>query len=363
MTRKIKTYFFIWFILMNIVLYSQNKNAFIEMNSFYGIAIEHDKSLDTAIQGNPFGFMVSYNVISNQKTEFTQLYNYPDFGFSALYENTNSSILGQMYGLYSHYNFYLNNRNSKHKLSLRVAFGLAYITKPFHALDNPYNFALATKFAGSAYVKCNYQHFFYKKKIGFQTGVSLIHFSNAGYKNPNLGLNTLAFNLGINYNFNPTENSFKAPKKNEKVAQKIRYNFIFRTGINESKNINSGQFPFYVATFKMDKKINSKSTLTTGIDYFDSKFLKNYLDEDNPQPNITNTKRIGIFVGHDLKIHKINAITQLGYHVYYPKKYVSRLYERVGFNHFFNQHLFTELTLKINLFRAEMLEFGIGYRL
>jgi hypothetical protein len=113
----------------------------------------------------------------------------------------------------------------------------------------------------------------------------------------------------------------------------------------------------------MDKKINYKSTISTGIDFFDSKFLKNYIDEDTPQPQITNTKRIGIFVGHDLKVNKINAITQIGYHIYYPKKYVSRVYERVGFNHFFNKHIFTELTLKINLFRAEMLEFGLGYQL
>ncbi len=363
MTKQLK-YLFLTLVILNCnLIFSQKSKNFLEFNSFYGIAIEHDKSLHTAIQGNPFGFIISYNIKNTKEKEFLKYYNYPDFGFSALYENTNSSILGEMYGAYTHYNFYLNNRNIKNRLSLRIAFGLAYITKPYNANSNPYNFALASKIAGSAYVKFNYQRFFWQKKIGLQTGISLIHFSNAGMKNPNLGLNTFAVNLGINYNFDSEEFHFGKTEKNPKITSKLHYDFIFRTGKNESKNIGSGSYPFYVATFKINKKINYKSTLTTGIDYFDSKFLKNYIDEDTPQPQITNTKRIGFFVGHDLNIHKINAITQIGYHVYYPKKYVSRLYERVGFNHFINKHIFAELTLKINLFRAEMLEFGLGYRL
>jgi len=363
MKKQLKYLLLTLFLLKQITGFSQKHTSFLEFNSFYGIAIEHDKSLKTAIQGNPFGFMLSYNLKNTKEKEFLKYYNYPDFGFSGLYENTNSTILGEMFGAYTHYNFYLNDRNDKNKLSLRIAFGLAYITKPYHAISNPYNFALASKIAGSAYVKLNYQRFFYCNKIGFQSGIALIHFSNAGMKNPNLGLNTVAFNFGLNYNLEETEYHFGKPKKNFKITSKLHYNFIFRTGKNESKNIDSGSFPFYVVSFKINKKINYKSTLTTGIDYFDSAFLKNYIDQDTPQPEITNTKRIGIFVGHDLKIHKINAITQIGYHIYYPKKYVSRLYERAGFNYFINKHIFAELTLKINLFRAEMLEFGLGYRL
>jgi hypothetical protein len=363
--KKIIIHIVIWFVLLlnNTISAQQKSNSFIELNPFYGIVIEHDKSLKTAIQGNPFGLIVSYNIKNTKEKEFLKYYNYPDFGFSVLYENTNSDILGEIFGAYTHYNFYLNNRNAKNKLSLRIAFGLAHITKPYNSISNPYNFALASKYAGTAFLKLNYQRFFLKNRLGFQTGMVLTHFSNAGIKNPNLGLNTLGFNFGLNYNFNNNEFIFDETLKNNKVNKKLKYNLIFRTGKNESKNIGSGNFSFYVLSFKIDKKINYKSTLTTGIDFFESEFLKDYIDQDEPQPQITNTKRIGIFVGHDLKINKINAITQIGYHAYYPKKYVSRVYERVGFNYFLNQHFFTELTLKINLFRAEMLEFGLGYRL
>ncbi len=343
--------------------FAQSKPSFLETNVFYGIALEHDKSLKTAIQGNPYGIMLSYNVQNTKKKEWLSYYNYPDYGFSALYENTNSTILGEMYGVYGHYNFYLINRNAKNKLLFRFALGLAYITNPYHEIKNPYNFALASKFAGSAYFNLNYHGSFLKNKIKINSGISIIHFSNAGIKNPNLGLNTFAINMGIHYDLKSEENPFPKKVKPPKTKQKIGYNFILRSGINESKNIGSGKYPFYVATFMLDKKMSSISNITTGLDYFDSKFLKKYIDDDEPQPEITNTKRIGMFFGHALQLNKLAVVSQVGYHVYYPKKYVSRVYERFGLNYKVSKHFSAELTLKLNLFRAEMLEFGVGYRL
>ena len=57
-----------------------------------------------------------------------------------------------------------------------------------------------------------------------------------------------------------------------------------------------------------------------------------------------------------------SIITEIGAHVYYPYDYVSQVYERFGFRKRFGEHFLADLTLKINLFRAEGLEFGIGYQ-
>ena len=50
----------------------------IQADLFYGILIEHDKSLDNAIQGNPYGFLVSWNQINdkNMGILFIELLNY-----------------------------------------------------------------------------------------------------------------------------------------------------------------------------------------------------------------------------------------------------------------------------------------------
>ncbi|MEE9348444.1 MAG: acyloxyacyl hydrolase [Flavobacteriaceae bacterium] len=349
--------------------YAQQK-SYLDIESFYGIVIEHDKSLKTAIQGNPYGLIMGYNIKKNTASkDWLSYYNYPDIGFSALYQNTNSTILGEMYGVYSHYNFYLNDRNALNKLQLRVALGLGYITNPYDELTNPNNFTLSSKLSGSSYLKLNYHRDFYKGKIGIQAGVSLIHFSNAAFKNPNLGINTIAATIGVNYNLHEEKLTYPIPRKVILEENPLRYSLVFRAGFNESKIPNSGQFPFYVFTFLSEKKLNYKSTINIGADYFKSGFLNNYLQDvkeletGNPDSSHYKTDRIGIFVGHDWHINKLDLITQIGYTVYEPNRYVSSIYERIGIKHRFNDHLYSTLTLKLNLFRAEGLEFGIGYRL
>lgn len=362
------------FYLLIFITFSINaqtkKHHYFDFDTFYGHALEHDKSLSTAIQGNPLGFIAGYSIKNTSNKEWAKYYNYPDFGFSALYQNTNSDILGDMYGLYTHYNFYLNNRNSINKFQLRIAFGLGYITKPYNEITNPFNFSLSTKFAGTAYFKLNYHRDFFKGNMGFQTGLTLLHFSNASVEKPNLGLNTIALNFGLNYNLNNENFLFNKKERTPRYGnkEKIKYSLIVRYGINEGKIIDSGQYPFYVGTFQLEKKINFKSTLTTGVDYFKADFLNNYLqlrkELETGVPDSTNykTDRVGVFVGHELYIHNFSMVSQIGVKVYYPNKYVSRVYERFGFKTQLTKNIFTELTLKLNIFRAEGVELGVGYR-
>ena len=44
------------------------------------------------------------------------------------------------------------------------------------------------------------------------------------------------------------------------------YDFVFRSGINESDVVGSGQFPFYVVSAYADKRFNQKSALQLGAD-------------------------------------------------------------------------------------------------
>ena len=66
-----------------------------------------DKKLKDAIDGNSFGVLLSYNAINTKNTTFNKLYNYPERGFSFLYQNFNSDVLGEVFGGYRHYNYNL----------------------------------------------------------------------------------------------------------------------------------------------------------------------------------------------------------------------------------------------------------------
>jgi hypothetical protein len=358
---------YILFLLLSISISAQNSSFFksVESDFFIGKNIEHDKSLHNAIQGNSYGLLFLFNNYNNKKTEFNKLYNDPEKGFSLLYLNYNSTILGEAIGAYRHYTY---NLNPKHKnLKLTTGFGLGYANKPYNVISNNQNFALGSHLLVTAFLKLNYFQYFLNKNIAFSSGISLVHFSNIAFKNPNLGINTVSLHVGIKYqNSTTVEKPLEEYLLTSEKPSKWNYNIMVRTGYNESLVIDSGLFPFYTFTFYGSKYLNSYSTITLGTDYFNSKFLKEYIKSEaiskGKSYNPNDYSRVGIFIGHELTQNHFAIISQIGYYIYYPFPYVSRIYERFGFKYKLRKHLFSEVTLKANLFRAEGLEIGLGYK-
>jgi hypothetical protein len=354
---------YIIFLIYSISITAQNSSIFksIEGDFFIGKNIEHDKSLHQAIEGNSYGFMVLLNTKNIEKTRFNNLYNYPDKGFSLLYLNYNSSILGETIGGYRHYSY-----SFKNKLKLTTGFGLGYSNKPYDEITNPQNFALGSHLLVTAFLKLNYFNYFLNKNLTVSSGISLVHFSNIAFKNPNLGINTVSLHFGVKYQNSTYKKPIPESLSDLKIANKWHYNILVRAGYNESLIVNSGLFPFYTFTFYGSKFLNNYSTITVGTEYFNSKFLKEYIKNEaitsGENYNANDYSRVGFFVGHELTQNHFAFITQIGYYAYYPFPYVSRIYERFGFKYKISKHLFSEVTLKANLFRAEGLEIGLGYK-
>lgn len=334
----------------------------LQTDFFYGLLIEHDTSLDEAIQGNPYGFSISYNKVNSENSKFNELYHFPERGYTFLYENFNSNILGEAFAGYRHYTYNLNP-SRKSNLKLTTAFGFAYTTNPYDPIDNNTNYALGSNFLLSALFKLQYLQFFKNNNLSINSGISITHFSNVSFKNPNLGINTIALNIGAKYRLKPIEivkidTIFTQDKT-------LNYHLTLRGGYNESKIVDSGLFPFFTTTFNLTKTINNYSTLTTGADYFYAEFLKSYSSyiNETQQKNYpeNNANRFGIFVGHHLTQNHFAFVTQVGFYVYRPVPYESWVYERIGFQYKLGNHFLAEITLKANLFRAEALEFGLGY--
>lgn len=356
--------------LITIPVFSQNESSNvsdnIQVDFFYGKLIEHDKKLKPAIQGNPYGFLISWNYKNTNSTEFNTTYNYPERGYSFLYENFNSTVLGEVYGGYRHYTYNLIP-NKDDKLKLTTAFGIGYATKKYDENTNNQNQAIGSNLLASAYLKLQYFKFLNKNRLNINSSLSLIHFSNIGFKNPNLGINTVALNVGVKYNIDNQDLVIEENKilKNT-IDSKIAYNIVLRGGFNESLIIDSGLFPFYTISFYASKELNNYSTITGGVDFFDSKFLKNHIkyinENEGGNYNENDYYRAGIFIGHELTQYKFAFVSQIGYTFYSQYSYVSDIYERFGLKYKLSEHLFSEITMKVNLFRAESLEFGLGYK-
>ncbi|MGB5236375.1 MAG: acyloxyacyl hydrolase [Flavobacteriaceae bacterium] len=343
----------------------ETKKYSVEASAYYGSVLRHNSDVTHLITDHPSGFILGLNRKRFGYNDWEQVYGYPDTGLTFVYQDMKNPALGHNFSLYAHYNFYFFKRN----LQFRIGQGLAYTTNPYDKNENFRNNAYGSSIMSSTFLMLNYHKERIVKRLGIKAGLSVIHYSNANVKAPNTSTNTLAFHAGIVYNLDDEENTEFIRNELPKITEPIRYNLAFRSGVNESDVVNSGQFPFYIFSFYADKRIGRASAFQLGTDVFFSNFLKElirYQSISFPELAVaadTDFKRIGLFFGHELFISRLSIITQLGYYVYYPFDFEGRTYIRVGLKHYFGKKWFGAISLKSHAAAAEAVEFGIGIRL
>jgi len=361
-------YTFLVAFLCFVSVYSQEevKPYSFDLNYTYGTILEHNKDISHLITGHPTGFILSYNRRTYGFNDWEARYNYPDYGFSFVSQDQKNPFLGENYGLYGHFNFYALNRH----LMVRIAQGVAFTTKPFDIDDNFRNNAYGSTLLSSTYIMVNYTQPNIIDRIGLQTGITLVHYSNANVRAPNASTNSFTFNLGLNYQLDDEEFPEYIPNVKSRYTEPIKWNFVVRSGANESDYIGLGRKAFLVLSSFLDKRITHKSSLQVGADFFLSPFLKDQIEYESiafaNQYGTTGDedwKRAGVFVGHELHFNKNSFVTQFGYYAYYDYDFEGRVYFRGGLKRRFTKNIFGAITLKSHGAKAEAVEFGIGVRL
>jgi len=356
------------FLLMTTVCLSQESKELrkytLDASQFYGSVLLHNPDISHLITNHPGGVILSYNRKTYGDEEWQELYNYPDVGYSFIYQDMNNETLGKNYSLYAHYNFYFFKRN----MQLRVGQGIAYTANPYDKETNFRNNAYGSDFLSSTYLMFNYHKENLIKGLGVTAGISLIHYSNANFRAPNTSTNTMALNLGLVYDLDGGRELEYVHREKKKLSEPVKYNLVLRTGINESDVIDMGQYGFVVASAYADKRLGRKSAIQIGTDVFFSNFLKELIRYQSiafPENDVSaddDFKRVGVFVGHELFINRMSIISQLGYYVYYPFDFEGRMYNRMGLKRYFGEKAFGTITLKSHGAKAEAVEFGIGIR-
>lgn len=359
------TYFFFCLIFWS---HAQEQKSFsyIDLNFYSGNIARHNDNITHLIQEHPNGLILGWNKRVSGEEAWHQRYNYPEFGVSFSAQNFNNKTLGNGYGLHAHYNFYFLKR----RLMLRVAQGVSYVTNPYDKYENPKNIAFGSHILSGTYLMLNYTRPQLFGPVGIQAGITLLHLSNASIKAPNTSINTVALNFGLTTALEEIAHTEKdSPKAPIEIDSRIRYGFVFKTGINQSDVVGSPQFPFYIFSLFAEKQLNDKNLVLLGAEYFNSKFLKEYIYYqsvaflENQISNDLDYKRVGIYLGHELLFGRFSLQTQLGYYVYAPFDYEGNVYNRIGMKHYITDRWFVGVTLKSHAAKAEALEFGIGFRL
>ena len=361
-------YFFL--LLFSVLASAQEKpigSYTVEADYFYGNILPHRKSIYHLITTHPEGMMLSFNRKTFGDKPWQAAYNYPDYGLSFQYQDMKNQSLGEMYGVYAHYNFYFLERY----LMLRIGQGIAYNTNPYDRDTNFRNYAYGASIMPTTYFMLNFVKEDIWHGVGLKAGLIFIHHSNASMKAPNTSTNTFAVNVGVSYAFDRYEKNQYIPRVFDSIRfkQPVKVTIAFRGGVNESDLIGSGQYPYYAASVYADKRWTRKSAFQLGADVFWAKYLEEQIKfksvsypEENLDPD-TDYRKVGMFIGHELFINKFSLETQAGWYVYAPYKSTGSHYQRVGMKYYFSEKIFGGMGLKTHGAKAEVLEFAIGVRM
>lgn len=352
---------------MSLLFAQNNKPQYTaEINYFYGSIMPHSPGILHLIKAHPEGVMLSVSQKTFGEKEWESRLNYPDFGVSLHYQNNKNDEIGDLYGLFGHYSFYFLNRS----LQFRLGQGIAWNTNPYHKEKNNRNFAFSTHLMPSSFFMLNYQKENIWEGLGLKAGVFLIHHSNGTIKSPNTSINTVSANLGVIYTFDHQNKRTYFPKKQDSIAysEPLHLNVFFRSGVQESRTIGTGQYPFYVFSVYADKKISHSSGFQAGLDVFLSLMLKHeiaMLAVTFPELNIrpdTDYKRIGAFLGYEFTLDRLSAEAQMGYYIYDDYKSFDSVYQRLAIKYRIYKNFYFGTGLKTHYSKAEAMEFSVGAR-
>ena len=369
MRNLFNLFFFLFVAHVTVGQQNEVKPFSIEADYFYGSILEHNQDISHLITDFPNGLWLSYNRKTYGWNEWEGRYNFPDWGFTFSYQDLKNTYLGENYGLYGHFNWYFLNRY----LRVTVGQGVAYASNPYHPDDNYENSAYGSRFLSSTFIKAGFVKENIIDGLGIQLNLGVLHYSNANLKAPNNSTNTLFASAGLSYQFDAPNFPVRIPVgswRSSNYAERIHYNAVFRTGVNEAGVNGLGQFPFYTFSFFADKRINYKSTFQAGVDVYFSYFLLNlirYREIAYPGDGLTGDedfRRVGVFIGHELRFNKVAFVSQLGRYIYWPYEFENITYNRLGLKRYmFNEKVFVAVTVKAHWAKAEAVEFGLGVRL
>lgn len=174
-----------------------HNNIMVEVRGHYGFFYHHHFEMERFNAHFP-AFEASVYQSTFGRNEWQILYNYPYIGCTFYHSNLGKfPELGKVYALYPFINYPLL-RGETSQFTLKLGAGVAYLTRCFDHLENPYNFSIGSHINAAVNISFEYRQEI-TPRLSSVASIGLTHFSNGATKSPNYGLNTFSAALGATY--------------------------------------------------------------------------------------------------------------------------------------------------------------------
>jgi hypothetical protein len=329
----------------------------------YGFIIPHHSSLVYLIEDHAKAWDVNVSYFTKGDKLWQQYYRIPELGLGFYHANLgNPEYLGKANALYGFIRIPIVYKNVFH-FNYSLGGGIAFLNNPFNVETNIYDIAIGSK--ANAFIDLGLSlEIKIVKSLLFTTGLQFTHYSNGAWKVPNLGLNIPAASAGLKYYPGNYQQPDKKNYKELKAAFARKYEFwlSYSGGIRENPPPNGRKFYVSAFCFNAEKQFTPRRKFGTGLDIFYDSSIRARLRNDSTALNESYNFRSGIHISHDVIFNKVSFTMQAGAYFYTKEtKGDGYIYSRFGFRVKITKHLATILTLKTHFFKADVIEWGLGY--
>ena len=354
--------------------------AFFEGVYHYSRYLKNSDNLADIMKNRAHAFEFKIGLQASGKKPWQQYWGYPTYGigfYSASFGPADT--LGEPSALYVFYGGPMKRWN-RLGIFYEMGVGVSYDFVKYDPITNPSQDIIGSTV--NVYLSARfYLQYRINRRLDASIGLDLTHFSNGNTRTPNMGLNIYGPNFALRYNINPVrmytrkiDKDYKPPlrpefvKKEKPPVEKSNFVHLFVAGAGKTTNKQLYDGPtYFCGTISADytRQYSHIARWGAGLDFFyDSSLRENF--EDTQAVPFNDMMQLGVHVGNELLITRINFITQFGYYLYTPESaaYKGSWYLRFSIRYLITDQFGIQGGLKtLNGGAADFIEWGLYFRL
>lgn len=337
--------------------YRKNK---IQAKAHTGFVWMHRQGVEHLVQRGVSGIQVDFLIRPSGKADWHEYAGFPDVGVSLIHMRLSSAELGEAIGVIPYLRIFHIERN-KFSYSGSGGLGLGYLTNPWDRTDNRKNEMIGSHLNLAVTLQSNIGYAI-AKNWQLLAGFAFTHFSNAGTRKPNLGVNIPSAFLGVRYALGSSwqytdVHKTTLPKQDKELVLSTagftnQYDVLTAQRLALTSSIEMG---FFSAT--------GRNRWHIGADLFYNGALEDFYRAEQIGYGTEHLFQAGISGGYSRIIGKLAVFLGSGVYVSAHELPALRIYNRLGMRYNVAHRWFLNGTVKTHLFVADYFELGLGYRL
>ncbi|MFW5766747.1 MAG: acyloxyacyl hydrolase [Bacteroidota bacterium] len=383
-----RRYVVLFALIFTVLSAEAQRSPFINAQYLGGGIMPHREGMEALKNKSVNGLELEMGLQLHGNDDWHVAYNYPLTGFGLHYANLGyKDVLGYAAGFYGFIEVPLL-RGSDFELMYRLTSGLTYVSEVFSVEDNPQNVAVSTH-ANYLFHTGLRARYWMSPKTALGLGAGLTHYSNGAINTPNKGLNQVNLIMGITHYLKGEYNPYEGMRRPVVYGEEHEF-FLLAVGgwtdISKSYNSLPADHPRqdegtnqtyatggitlgynfrYAAQRKVGLTLDAFANEAFNWTWYD--WQENYFYDKGY--GLWDLTRMGIGINHEFFMKRLSIVIAWGVYTKRLDEEVNNnksrewMYERLGFRYYFIKNAFLNVSVKAYGFKAETVEFGVGFSL